>query len=61
MRNKHDQNLYSGKHNKYEGSDYLLSNIILALLLVFLVFGADTYVEWGVEILEAFFTYIGVL
>ena len=61
MNNRHDRNLFTGKHNKYEGTDYLLSNIFLALILVFLVLGADTYVEVGAEIIEAFFTYIGVL
>ena len=59
--NRHDQNLYTGKANKFHKTDCFLSNIFLALILVFLVLGADTYVEWGAEILEAFFTYIGVL
>ena len=61
MNNKHDRNLFTSKENKYHKTDYMLSNIFLALILIFLVLGADTYVEVGAEIIEAFFTYIGVL
>lgn len=46
---------------KEQQRKYLIENWILCLFLITLILGADTFAEWGAEMIEAFFTYIGVL